>query len=111
MAFVVTVGSTVMCPHGGTVTLKSTQTKLTVGGQAVLLATDIMASAISGCTVVASTNTAPCLAVASLLMGMATKLTVSNQPVLLDSAQGLTTGIPPGTWSVKAAGHSKLGGV
>jgi hypothetical protein len=44
--------------------------------------------------------------------GLATKLTVGNVPVLLDSASGLTMGLvqpsKPGTWSVGGAGQQKL---
>jgi hypothetical protein len=109
MPLVVTVGSTVQCAHGGTITLKSSQSKLTVDGNAALLATDIVGATISGCTVAASNSTAPCTTVASLIAGSATALGVGGTPVLLDSAKGLTNGLPqPATWNVASAGQAKL---
>jgi hypothetical protein len=51
----------------------------------------------------------PCVTAATLPSGLATKLTVGNLAVLLDSASGPTTsGAGPGTWSVADAGQQKL---
>jgi hypothetical protein len=43
-----------------------------------------------------------------MLAGAAAKLEAGGQPVLLDTAQGITDSVPPGTWSVQSAGQSKL---
>ena len=97
MASVLTVMSTVSCPHSGKVTTPITsQARLSVGGKAVLPA-NVPLTPITGCTVTTSpqASTAQCLAVALVTTGAATKLTVNKTPVLLDTLVGTTTGAPP----------------
>jgi len=114
MGFVVTKDSTVVCAHQGTVTLVPSQTKLTVGGAAVLVAGDIAGKPIGGCLTVPSipAGTVACAATASELPGgTAHQLTVGGKPVLLDSVNGLTAGTvtgTPQTWSVQSVGQNKL---
>jgi hypothetical protein len=119
MANVLTVGSNVQCSHGGAVTLKAGQTKLKVDGKAVLRPMDLVGASIVGCAVPVATSppapspTSPCMTVLSVTAGSSTNLRIAGVPVLLDTARGLTDGVPPpsgpfNTWSVHSAGQSKL---
>jgi hypothetical protein len=105
---VLTSASTLVCPHQGTIQLIATQTKLKVGSDAVLVVGDLEGKVISGCTVTPSPSTKPCLTVTSMILGAAVKLTADGKPVLLDTATGLTDGVPPSTWSVQTSGQTKL---
>jgi hypothetical protein len=107
MASVLTTASTVKCAHGGTVTLKASQSQLLVAGNPALTALDLVGAPIQSCPVVSSPSSAPCVTVATVIVGPATTLLVNGQPVLLDTATGLTNGVPsPATWSVSSAGHT-----
>ena len=116
MPKVITESSTIVCAHHGTVTFTASQQKLKVGGQAVLVTTDVSTGLISGCKTPLNpqTGTKPCLKVVSLIAGAATKLKVGNAPlllpVLLDTATGMTDGVAPtpNTWSVQSAGQTKF---
>ena len=112
MAFALTQNSGATCIHQGSVTLAGSQAKLTVGGAAVLVETDVAGKTIAGCTLVASTNSVTCTAVVSELpSGTALKLKVGGKAVLVESANGLTNGSQsgvPATWSVMSAGQTKL---
>jgi len=112
MAAVLTTASTLTCGHGGQVSLKSSQHKLTVDGKPVLLQSDLPGSSISNCaTPMSQSNaTSPCLNVVSVLGGASTTLKVGGTALLLAGAQGLTDGTDPkpGTWSVQTAGQTKL---
>jgi len=111
MPFVLTTASTVQCAHGGTVALKASQTRLTVDGNPALGPLDLVGAPIASCSVPATPGSAPCLTVASVVAGPAATLLVAGAPVLLDTATGLTNGIPqPATWRVIRAGQAKLGG-
>lgn len=95
MGEVLTAGSGVECGHGGTVAVMSAA-KLTVGGKAVLVATDIMGKPVAGCSTPA-TPTKPCTTVTSVLPpSLALKLTVGKKGVVLGTLVGLTDGMPPG---------------
>jgi hypothetical protein len=107
-----TASSDVECNHKGTVGVSSS-TKLTVGGNAVLIATGVVGTAISGClTPIATTPpTQPCKTVLAILpVSQATKLTAGGAPVILDTLAGTTDGIciPPPGMLVGVAGQSKL---
>jgi hypothetical protein len=108
---VLTTASTLACSHGGTLQVSPSQHQLTVDDHPALLQTDLLAATVSGCKTPATTSSKPCLKVASMLVGPATKLTVGGTPVVLETAQGLTDGVPqPATWTVQSAGQSKLEG-
>jgi hypothetical protein len=115
MAKVLTVASSLTCSHGGTVQLKSSQTQLTVDGNAVLVQGDLDGATISNCPTPVSTApapvTKPCQTVVSMLSGASASLKVGGKPVLLETAQGVTDGVttpPTNAWSVKSAGQTKL---
>ena len=107
MPAVLTTGSTVQCSHQAPVTLKASKSKLKAAGNPVLVASDLTGATIVGCP-----NTGPglkpCTTTQSPVAGVATKLSVGGQPVLLETATGATDGNPPATWSVKTAGQSVL---
>lgn len=102
-----TIGSDVECGHKGLVTVQSSA-KLTIAGQAVLVASGVMGGPIAACTTAPSPSTKPCTAVVAVLpVSQAIKLTAGGAGVVLDSLLGLTDGLPPGTLFA-AAGQSKL---
>ena len=108
MPKVLTVGSTLVCAHQGTITLVQSQNLLKVAGQAVLVQGDVDGKPISGCATPVTPSTKPCLTVVSMIAGAATKLTVGGKAALLETAMGMTDGVPPGPWRVQTAGQTKL---
>jgi hypothetical protein len=112
MATVLTTGSTLACPHGGTVQLGAGRVQLTVGGRPVLAKADVMGAPISGCTTVTSppAGTKQCMTVTAVLAGEAQHLSAGGMPVLTTDATGLTDGVASGPvqWSVRSAGHTSL---
>jgi hypothetical protein len=111
MPAVLTAASSLQCVHGGTITVTAGQQLLTAAGNPVLVQADLVTATITGC---ANTNAQlgqkPCLKITSLLVGASTTLSVSSQPVLLETARGLTDAIPPlpVLWQVAAAGQTVL---
>jgi hypothetical protein len=110
MPKVITQGSSLTCAHQGKIQLAPSQTKLKVDGQAVLVEGDLIGAAIVGCTVVESTSSKRCTSVVSMAAGASLKLKVDGKAVLLETAAGLTDGLPAGAnlWSVQSAGQTKL---
>ena len=110
MPKVITEGSTIKCPHQGTVTFTANQHLLKIDGKAVLVVDDITSGQVSGCLNLTNPNTGAvqCQKVLSLTAGAATKLKVSVKPVLLETAMGITNGLPLNIWSVQSAGQTKL---
>jgi hypothetical protein len=112
---VLTINSTITCEperntpllHGGKVTLTSAA-KLTINSIPTLLRNGILPMSISGCKTVPPPQTQkPCTAVASVAAGEASKLTVNTMPVMLDTIEGTTDGVPTGKLRADA-GQSKL---
>jgi hypothetical protein len=101
-------GSRLTCAHQGTIQLNPGQTKLKVEGQAVLVDGDLLGASISGCTTPSTSSSKPCTTVVSMLSGAALKLKVDGKGVLLETAAGLTDGLPTNTWSVQSAVQTKL---
>jgi hypothetical protein len=114
MAQILTTGSQLGCPHGGSVQLSAGRTQLTVAGKPVLAKVDVMGKPISGCSTVTNpqAGTKQCLTVTSVLAGEAQRLSVGGMPVLTSNAQGLTDGLAGGPvqWTVKSAGQTQLEG-
>jgi hypothetical protein len=114
MAEILTTGSKLTCPHGGSVQLSAGRTQLTIDGKPVLAKVDVMGKPVSGCSTVTNpqAGTKQCLTVASVLAGEAQLLSVGGMPALTTSAQGLTDGLAGGPvqWSVQSAGHTLLEG-
>jgi hypothetical protein len=79
-----------------------------VDSQAVLVEGDLDGASISGCTTPISQTSQPCNTVTQVIGGTAKNLKADNKAVLLDTVQGMTDGVPPGTWSVQSAGQTML---
>src|SRR4051794_18438664 len=98
MAAVLTTASSIQCAHTGTVSTASTA-KLSVGGSPVLVfPSSIDAKGISGCTTAPSSDASgpinvPCTTVSNVSSGRATKLTMSGQPVALDTLACTSNGM------------------
>jgi hypothetical protein len=109
----ITEKSIVKCAHNGVVTLKASQTLLTIDGTAVLVEEDLDGATITGCTTVtnAVSGTKQCLTVVAMSAGAATTLSVGGKAVLLASATGTTDGVtavPSNFWSVQSAGQTAI---
>jgi hypothetical protein len=115
MPFLLTTGSTLSCPHQGTVVLVASQTLLQIDGQPVLVEGDLDNAVIAGCLTVPSPGgTSKCLLVTSLLAGTSVKVSVDGKAALLDNAAGITNGLVAGVpqpWSVSSAGQTKFQGI
>jgi hypothetical protein len=126
MGLVLVQGAVIKCLHGGQLKLLTGSTSLVVGQNGAVtsgmeagltfgspqVSVPGMVSPCNATTTTSPPAPAPCVTGAGLPASLATKLTVGNLPVLLDSASGLTTGLAapslPGTWSVADAGQQKL---
>jgi uncharacterized Zn-binding protein involved in type VI secretion len=79
------IGATAICPHGGQITVVSSNTRVLVSGMPVATIADT--SLVAGCAFVLGTTPHPCVTVQWLTP--ATRVTVNGQPVLLQSSTGL----------------------
>lgn len=101
----VTTASTLMCPHGGTVSIVSSNTKVSVNGSYAALATDTFT--ISGCPFQLPTTPptpSPCITVQWLVTD--TQTGVNGTPTLSESSSGLCLSAmqaPQGPVSITAA--------
>jgi hypothetical protein len=103
---VVTTNATIMCVHGGQVTLLPRQVQVQAGGGNVLCEGDLSGASIIGCAQPPSPSTKPCTTVVSTLPGSsAPTVTVGGRPVLLATLSGMTDGVPPGTIMVVQPGQ------
>jgi len=102
MPKVLTVASTVLCGtaapklHGGTVAHATSNAKLKVAGNAVLVATSL--GTIAGCSnAPPPTGATPCSKVLTVPpVSTATKLQAGGNGVLLETLSGTTNGVPVG---------------
>jgi hypothetical protein len=108
MPNVLTTGSTVTCPHQGTVAT-SGDARLRVAGAPVLLLDGVQGASVSACPVAdSSTPTTKCRIVVSA-SGVASKLTVGGRGVVLETLVGATDGVSPaGNALAAAAQQTKL---
>ncbi len=75
-----------MCPHGGQVTIVSSNTKVLAGGQPVATQSDTFT--IAGCAfTIPPSKPQPCVTVKWLVP--ATRVKVSGNPVILQNSTGL----------------------
>ena len=79
---ILTQAATIMCPHGGKVTVGPTRLTVQIAGSPVLVVTDI--GAIAGCAFVIAGAPAPCVSVQWTMP--AVSVTAQNVPVLLSSS-------------------------
>jgi hypothetical protein len=96
MPHLLDASATLMCPHGGTVTVTPRATRVSLGGAPPLLADDV--ATIAGCALNVSGAPSPCLRVQWTMP--AAQVSVESSPVLLSSSVGLclnAAGAPQGT--------------
>jgi hypothetical protein len=80
------VGATVLCSHGGNVTIQSSNTRVKVNGQAVATASDTYT--VAGCPfTVPGPKPQPCVTLR--WVKPASRVRVSGQPVILKTSSGL----------------------
>ncbi|MCP2341337.1 hypothetical protein [Actinomadura rupiterrae] len=101
MPAVLTESSVLQCVHGGKVVAQPGSRKLNVDKAAVLVRADVLAAVVAGCPLTPK----PCTKVTTVTAGLATRLLILKEPVVLATAQGATD---LGTWSVLDAGQTKL---
>lgn len=86
--FVLTISSTVLCPHGGSAVLTTANTKMVIDGAPALLESDV--HTVAGCPfqipVGAGTKPSPCIRIE--WTGGAAQLQVNGVGVLLQSSIG-----------------------
>lgn len=103
MAAILTTSATIGCGHGGTVQVSAGQSKLSIGGAAVLVAGDLDGRPIAGCP----QPNIPCTAVTSV-SGVPSRLSVGGAAALLDTITGTTNGSPPGALVVLSPGQKTM---
>jgi hypothetical protein len=91
MPSLLTTGATVMCAHGGTVSMSPAQTRVTLGGQPAATLSDV--DTVAGCPFVVANAPSPCVQVQWITA--ATRVTIGGSPALLQTSQ--STCIPNGT--------------
>jgi hypothetical protein len=84
--FLMHVGASATCPHGGQVSVNATNARVKVGGQPVAIVAD--ACPVAGCAfTVPGPKPQPCVKVQ--WTGPATRVLVGGQPVILQASTGL----------------------
>jgi hypothetical protein len=89
------VGATLQCPHGGTVTAIPSGVRVKAGGQPVVTTSDTFL--VVGCPVVPTATTQPCLKV--VWMVGASRVRIGGNPALIHGATGIVqtaAGVPAG---------------
>lgn len=108
---IITSNATIMCIHGGRVSLIPKQQSVTIDGGAVLCEPDLAGSPIAGCALTPSPSTKPCTTVVSTLPGSTSlKVLVGGRPAYVATLQGITDGVPPGTIMVASPGQMTVQG-
>ncbi len=86
------VGATIMCPHGGQVSIISTNTRVMVGSQPVATMGDTFT--VAGCPfTIPGPTPQPCLTVQWLVPAM--RVMINGQPAILQSSTGLCQSAVP----------------
>lgn len=108
----------ITCPHQtGVVKVNAMNLNIKVGGAPVVTLGDVSTWAVlPGCTQLPTPATpafVPCVKVLSEMgVGQSLKIKVKGQPVLLQTAQFMTNGVPVGMpATVKFAGQVKVNGI
>ncbi len=98
MPLAVQVGATMICPHGGQVSIIPTNMRVTAGGQPLAVLADTFL--VAGC---AQTGTPPGPCVKVQWLVPAARVTIGGQPAILQSSTGLcltASAVPAGPPSV-----------
>jgi hypothetical protein len=108
---VVTTNATILCAHGGRVTLLPKQMQVAASGGMLLCEPDLVGSPIVGCAQVPSPSSKPCTTVVSTLPGSTSmKVMVGGRPAYVATLQGMTDGVPPGMITVVDPGQTTVQG-
>jgi hypothetical protein len=119
MSLVLDEDAILVCSHGGQIRIGTGDSRLSGGGvtvvtsrmEAGLTFPSGVPPACNNMTTSSTPSPAPCITEAAGA-GLAVKLSVGGQPVLLHSADGATkpAALPatPGTWKVLSPGQAKL---
>ncbi len=106
---ILTTNSTIQCPHGGTVSLSTSNTSLQIDGGYALLLSDV--HTVSGCPFTTpEPKPQPCVTVQ--WTSGATQTKVNQVPVLLQTSSGLciaAIGVPQGAPIVSQVQSKALG--
>ena len=112
MSLLVTTAATIMCTHGGTVTLIPKQLKVLIQGASVLCEPDLVGAPVVGCKLAEVTIAKPCTVVLATLPGSYhPSILVDGRPVYLATLTATTDGLPapgapPGTVYVVSPGQA-----
>jgi len=102
MATVLNTGAVVQCQHQAPlVILSPSQTRLRVDGLPALVQTDLTAAKFVGCQ-----NKPPCVTVQTIDQGLATRLRVGTDPVVLNGVRGTTQS--QASWSVTSSSSTSM---
>lgn len=104
MADFLTTASTMMCPHGGTVSASTSNTKAQADGAYILRSSDTFS--ISGCSFTTGSNPSPCAQVVWQTQSL--KSSVSDRVLTKDSV-GMCIG-PSGTQGTVQIAHTQIKG-
>jgi hypothetical protein len=108
---IVTSNASIMCIHGGQVTLIPKQSQVVIQGGAVLCEPDLAGAPIIGCLQPPSPATKPCTTVVSTLPGSTSlKVMVGGRPAYVATLSGITDGVPPGALIVTSPGQTVVQG-
>ena len=84
--FILHVGATIICPHGGQISATTSNTKVLVDGQPVVTQSDTFT--VAGCSFIVPTNKPqPCVMVKWL--AASNQVLINGQPALLQDSTGL----------------------
>lgn len=84
-AFLVHVGSTIMCPHAGSVSIITSNSRVFVSNQPVATQNDMFI--VAGCPFTVGTKPQPCITAKWLVT--ATRVKINGQPAILQSSSGI----------------------
>ena len=108
---IVTSNATIICAHGGQVTLIAKQQTVTIQGGAVLCEPDLAGSPIAGCALPPSPGSKPCTTVVSTFPGSTSlEVLVGARPAYVATLTGITDGVPPAPITVVSPGQTTVQG-
>jgi hypothetical protein len=85
MGKILTTAATILCPHGGSVSIVSSNTTTKAGGAAMVRASDTFI--VAGCAFSTPAGPHPCVSI--MWQAPATRVKAAGDPVLTDASIGL----------------------